>query len=219
MKRVLITIDPSDIPLSPVYEAIAMEPGVEEAYIVNWNVATPPMGFLLRIHGTYEQLDSVIADDPNVSHHEILPIRERECYCYLAGESTAGERALFENFTQGSLLTVPPITIHADTSSTFTLIGNSEDIQAAVEGVPDAVDVTVEEVGGERVAADSVVGALAPRQREAIEVALELGYYHIPRDGTIDDVAEALDCATATAAEHLQKAEAKVLSTLFGVRE
>lgn len=41
-------------------------------------------------------------------------------------------------------------------------------------------------------------------------------HYEIPREATIDDVASALDCAPATAAEHLRKAESAVLADLFG---
>lgn len=215
MKRVRITIDPSELSLSPVYEEVATGETFERAHIVNWNVSTPPIGFLLRIRGEIEQLASIVDEDPNVSSYEIIPLGGRECYCFLAGEATQGERALFENFTRGSLLTVPPVTINDDASSTFTIVGDAGDIQAAVEGVPDVVGVSVEEVGGERVASDSVVGALSPRQRESIEAALAIGYYDIPRDVTIQDVAAELDCATATAAEHLRKAEARVLTSLF----
>lgn len=218
MKRVRITIDPSELSLSPVYETIATRDAFERAHIVNWNVSSPPIGFLLRIRGAVERLASILEADPSVTSHEIIPLGGRECYCFLAGEATPGERALFENFTRGSLLTVPPVTINDDASSTFTIVGDSGDIQAAVDGVPEGVDVSVDEVGGERVAPDSVVGALSPRQREAIEVALSIGYYDVPREVTIQDVAAELDCGTATAAEHLRKAEARVLTSLFDAR-
>lgn len=218
MERVRITVDQGDLSLSPIYGALAGESGVERAQIVNWNVSEPPTGFLLRVRGEYERLESILDGDPDVSDHEFLPLGGREGYCFLEGAATSGERALFENFTRGSLLTVPLVVINDDATSTFTLIGNRADLQAAVEDVPAPVDVEVEAVGGERVATDSVVGALSPRQREAIEVGLDLGYYDVPREVTVDDVAEELGCATATAAEHLRKAEGKVLSSLFGER-
>ena len=56
---------------------------------------------------------------------------------------------------------------------------------------------------------------MSPRQRDAVEAVLEIGYYTVPRNATITDVAGELDCVTATAAEHLRKAEWKILSTLF----
>lgn len=76
--------------------------------------------------------------------------------------------------------------------------------------------VTVEEVGGNRVATDSVVDALSLRQREAIEAALAIGYYDVPREATLEDVAGEIESARATAAEHLRKAESNLVSALFG---
>lgn len=48
-----------------------------------------------------------------------------------------------------------------------------------------------------------------------IQAALSLGYYEVPRTASHEDVAEELDCAPSTAAEHLRKAEATVIETVF----
>ncbi len=50
---------------------------------------------------------------------------------------------------------------------------------------------------------------------EYIQAALSLGYYGVPRTASHEDVAEELDCAPSTAAEHLRKAEATVIETVF----
>ncbi|MFC6975764.1 helix-turn-helix domain-containing protein [Halomicroarcula sp. GCM10025709] len=63
--------------------------------------------------------------------------------------------------------------------------------------------------------AATVETRLSDRQREAVEAALSLGYYDIPRTATHEAVADALDCAPSTAAEHLRKAESRVLHALF----
>jgi hypothetical protein len=216
MKRVRITIDPHGIPLPPIYERMTRgSESLSAVRIVNWNVAEPPAGFLLWLRGDYRQFAGALASDASVDDYEILPLTDDECYCFLSGETGPASRALFENFTRGSLLTVPPVLCHGDGSSTFTLVGTEADIQAAVDGVPPGVDVTVRGVGGERVTPDSALEQLSARQREAVEVAIEAGYYDIPRTATTEDVAERLDCATATAAEHLRKAESTVLRALL----
>jgi hypothetical protein len=215
MKRVRITIDPGGIPLPPVYEAIADGPHVADARIVNWNVSEPPTGFLLWLRGDPEGFEAYMAGDDDVASYEVLPIADDAFHCFLEGDVPAASRALFENFTRGSLMTVPPVEIHDGGASTFTIFGTEADIQAAVEGVPDGVAVDVEAVGGRGVAQASAVGRLSDRQRAAVEAALELGYYDVPRAATTDDVARELDCAPATAAEHLQKAESRVLAALF----
>lgn len=150
-----------------------------------------------------------------VTDYEVLPIADREWYCFFEGTVSSAARSLFENFTRGSLMTVPPIECNDDGSNTYTIIGTEADIQAAIDGVPDMVDVSVERIGGKRVTAESVVDRLAPRQRVAVETALELGYYDVPRNATSEDIADELGCATATAAEHLQKAESVLIASLF----
>lgn len=216
MKRVRITMDPHDIPLPPIYER--MTRGADEltqVHIVNWNVSEPPTGFLLWLRGDYEGFDAELASDDSIDDYALLPRTDEECYCFLSGEVGPASRALFENFTQGTLLTVPPVVCHDDGSSTFTLVGTDSDIQNAVEGPPPGVDITVEQVGGERVTPDSAVSELSARQREAVETAIDVGYYAVPREATIETVAEKLDCATATAAEHLRKAEVTVFRALL----
>lgn len=61
-----------------------------------------------------------------------------------------------------------------------------------------------------------VTGAmLTAHQREAVEAALALGYYDIPRESSQEDIAAAIDCAPSTAAEHLRKAEGKLVQSAF----
>ncbi|QLG50844.1 helix-turn-helix domain-containing protein [Natrinema halophilum] len=217
MKRVRITLRPRGAYAPPIYERIAGGASyLERARIVNWNVSSPPTGFLFRLEGTYRRFERELAESPMVSDYEVIPVTDRECYCFLEGDVSAAARSLFENFTRGSLMTVPPIECNDDGTNTFTIVGTETDIQSAVDGVPDGVGVTVEQVGGKRVAADSVVGRLSDRQREAVATALELGYYDVPKTATSADVARELGCATATAAEHLQKAESTVFESLIG---
>ena len=56
---------------------------------------------------------------------------------------------------------------------------------------------------------------LTDRQREVAETAVELGYYDIPRSASQEDIAAELDCAPSTIAEHLRKAEARILRAQF----
>lgn len=218
MKRVRITMDPHDIPLPPIYERMTRgADDLDAVHIVNWNVSEPPTGFLLWFRGDYDSFDDELASDDAINDYALLPRTDEECYCFLSGEVGPASRALFENFTRGTLLTVPPVVCHDDGSSTFTLVGTDTDIQEAVEGPPPGVDITIQRVGGERVTPDSAVSHLSARQREAVEAAIATGYYAVPREATIETVADKLECATATAAEHLRKAETTVFRALLDV--
>lgn len=61
---------------------------------------------------------------------------------------------------------------------------------------------------------DSALPDLSPRQREALQTAVEMGYYQIPREHTTADVASALGVERRTAEEHLRRAENKLLGAL-----
>jgi hypothetical protein len=216
MKRVRLTISPPEDYLPPAYRRLTLEASALSAVrIVNWNVADPPVGFLLWVQGDYRQLEAAFEDVANVREVALFPDGPETAYCFLAAERPTAARALFENFTREDVLTVPPVECHDDGSSTFTLVGTDAAIQAAVEGIPDAVGVTVEAVGAGPVSVDDAVRSLSPRQREAARAGLRVGYYDVPREATIADVAAELDCGRATAAEHLQKAEANLFRALL----
>lgn len=82
--------------------------------------------------------------------------------------------------------------------------------------------VTVEskrEVGGAAadaplVTLDTALPDLSPRQREALVVASDEGYYRIPRETTTADIAAELGVERRTAEEHLRRAENKLLGAL-----
>lgn len=217
MKRVRITIDPGEATLPRTFERATADDGPDVAVQVrNWNVATDPAAFLLRIEGEYDRFAALLESDPAVDEYELLSLSADECYCFVRGPGTADAWALWEQFQRGSLLTVPPAEWNPDGSYTFTAVGAETDVQAAVETTPASVGVTVEAVGGTRVAPESVVDRLSERQRAAVDAAVACGYYDVPRSGTLEDVASELECARSTAAEHLQKAESRILVGLFG---
>ena len=62
---------------------------------------------------------------------------------------------------------------------------------------------------------EAVETALTDRQREALEVAHDGGYYAWPREVTCQELAEELGVATPTYTEHLRTAEQKLIQLLF----
>jgi predicted DNA binding protein len=58
------------------------------------------------------------------------------------------------------------------------------------------------------------MAALTDRQREALAVAVEGGYYEQPREIGTTEVAERMGVGRRTAAEHLRKAERRVLQAV-----
>jgi predicted DNA binding protein len=123
-----------------------------------------------------------------------------------------GER-LVEAVSQGSLVLASPLEYLDGGRVRFTLVGSSADLRAAVDAIPDDIRVELDRVGAYD---DPAANGLTDRQRDALGAAVEVGYYEVPRRGTVADAAERLDCASGTASEHLRKAEATLVYEAVG---
>jgi predicted DNA binding protein len=209
MKHVRLTISAPAGTVHPVFDLLTDADLVESVTGLHWNFSGDRLGTLHYIEGDPEAYRAKL---------EAIPWSRTDgtFYAYHQCVVDGGARALFETFTRGSLLLVPPVEYGRDGSATFSLFGDSAEIQAALDGVPDAVDVEVHEVGGFADTPRATDAGLSDRQREAGETAVAIGYYDVPRAASHEDVAAAMDCAPSTAAEHLRKAESKLLRATFG---
>ncbi len=96
-----------------------------------------------------------------------------------------------------------------------TLLGTDDAIGRAVDAIPPAVDVTLDRTGpytGTFAASEPV---LAERQRQVLDIALDVGYYEVPREATHRDIAACLGLAPGTVSEHLQQTEHQLVAAQF----
>jgi len=135
-------------------------------------------------------------------------------YLYVRERLTTDDREFSTAFVQPGLVLVFPVVYQGDGTVRVTAVGPAEAVQRSVESVPETMDVEVRAVGeylADRV--DSRLG-LTQRQFEAVEAAVDTGYYGTTREATLSDVATRLDCASGTAAELLRRAERTVMASL-----
>ncbi|MFB6228878.1 MAG: helix-turn-helix domain-containing protein [Halobacteriales archaeon] len=95
------------------------------------------------------------------------------------------------------------------------MFGPDDELQEAVTSVPPPIDVTIEAVGGLADTTTAVEARLTDRQREIVKTAVNKGYYDVPRTASQADIATELDCASSTVAEHLRKAESRMMRAQF----
>jgi len=72
--------------------------------------------------------------------------------------------------------------------------------------------VSVNRLGEDDAYRESQVTALTDRQEEVLEGARERGYHEIPRQASVREVADEVGCSKSTTADHLRKAEARLVS-------
>jgi hypothetical protein len=163
---------------------------------------------LFYVEGDREAYVEALAATDTILDFEVTGLDEDACYAYVREESSSFDTALRDAFEGPGLLVVPPIEFRSDGTARLTVVGEPERLQAALEDVPAEATVDVQRVAEY----DGPPGPTrADRQREAAAAAFEVGYYDVPRSGTLEDVAAELDCAPGTASEHLRKAEREAL--------
>jgi hypothetical protein len=212
--RVRLTAGGREGEIHPMFDVLANAPFVDRATALQWNFVGDELGILHYIEGDIGAFETTIIDIDPVLDYELEPAGDRAFYAYIH-DAVPGP---FEEFTPttGALVIVPPISYHEDGTVTLSLFGPSEQIRPFVGSISGPVDVEIDEVSGLAALATASETLLSERQHEAAETALDLGYYEVPRTASHEDVADAIGCAPSTAAEHLRKAESKLLHSVLG---
>lgn len=213
--RVRVTAHGHEAAIHPVYDLWTNAEFVDRSLALQWNQSGDTLGILHYARGDADAFEAAIREIPEVMGYDIERACDDEFYVYISDASTPSLREMFGSLTAGTVVIVPPIVYREDGWVTLSLFGPDEDLQEAIDRIPEPVEVQVEAVSGLDSVAAAVETRLTDRQREAVEAALDLGYYEVPRTAGHEDVAAELGCAPSTAAEHIRKAEAAVLRSVF----
>lgn len=103
-----------------------------------------------------------------------------------------------------------------DAGVDVSIVGTQAALVRSVEKYDDVgVDVVLERItdyAGPRTSLDAVT----ERQRDVLETAYEMGYFEVPREVSVADVAADLGLDPSTVSEHLRRGERNLLSELLG---
>lgn len=124
---------------------------------------------------------------------------------------------LYEGF-----LPIGPTTLEDGNEVFNLLLSERAELPRAVGLLEEYGPVSVERISNEfsRQVIPSATGwqelltSVPPRQRAVLNTATELGYYEIPRQATLADIADELDITKTTASNHLRKAEGRIIEFL-----
>lgn len=120
------------------------------------------------------------------------------------------DTALYEFVEQSDLAPEYPVVVR-DGWFDFDLTGMRAQLNAVRDDLEDSpLAFELQFVVDEDADADAD-GLLTDRQRQALETALRLGYFEVPREATLADVAAELGVDKSTASTLLRRGEARVL--------
>ena len=205
------TVDPDAAPT--FYNLLANSERIAEARLIGGNPTREGVETLLyALEGDPERFRAEATETPGIESVDLSATEDGWTYALVEARplATPMYETIHRARMQSSFVARRPI-VYRDGAIHFSVVGDPASLQAAFDRASDAVDVRIDEIETVRGDPDRPTATLSQRQREAVTVALELGYYDQPRAATHADVAAELECATATASEHLRKAEAKLV--------
>lgn len=215
MKYLELTVDMPAWARHPMQEFCRQSDAMGRVELITWNVTGEGAEYaFFRMQGDIDAYRDRIESVDSVREYNLTPIDDASFYSYVVQQPREAERMWRQAFMSRNLVVVPPIVYDGDVRMTLTVVGDNDDLQALLEDFPDDFDLTVNEVGDYDRRHATVVAGLTERQMEAIEIAVDLGYYAVPRGATLAEVAEELGCAESTASSHLRKAEERVMHRL-----
>ena len=213
MRYLRVTLRQDEGIVHPMHEFVVEREGYGPARLIHWNPAAAEINTMIfRVAGDPDPYAEALAERERVVDFEVSPGRRRAFFVYVRERLTESERRLTAAFTKAGVVVLPPVEYRTDGTIGVTLVGPADQLQRTVDESPESIDVDVDSVG--RYGAGRIDGAsdLTDRQFRAVEIAVDAGYYDTPREATVDDVAAELGCSAGTAAEHLRKAEATIMS-------
>jgi DNA-binding CsgD family transcriptional regulator len=96
----------------------------------------------------------------------------------------------------------------------ITMLGEDKKIREAITGLPDEIQITLDGIGEYHPDMRQLASLLTDRQQELLELAINEGYYEMPRRATLSDLADRGNISAGTVGEHLRKIERKVIMDL-----
>ncbi|MDB2270247.1 helix-turn-helix domain-containing protein [Halorubrum ezzemoulense] len=200
--------------LHPMHRFVCESPAVDRETILERDAGGELTTLLLHVAGDRRRYERTVEEVPQVEEWTTTDAEEG-FYVYVRTRLRDRERRYREALDRDAVLVVPPVELRSDRTVRQTLVGRSDALSAVVEALPAAVDVEVLRTG----TYDRSLGVRpSERQREALAAAWAAGYYEVPREGGIEAVAEALDCATSTASDLLRRAERRVVAAALDER-
>lgn len=215
MRRLQVTLRLPPRLRHPIQELIGPDAPVRRSRLLYGNLLDETATrFVFYVEGAIEPYRTVLAEADDVRSVDITPVNEHSFYSLVERELRDGDRYLRRSLEGSGAIIIPPLEYTGDGAIRMTVLGDPDDLRTTLADLPTDLDVELEGTGRTPAFHASVPVQLTDRQREAVEAAVECGYYAVPREGSLADVADALGCASSTASNHLRKAQARVMTAV-----
>lgn len=207
MKRIQFLVTYPERFVHPFHHRIMENPSISRAELLMWS-PTEDATTLFWCDGDRDATEAVLGDIDSLVASTFVEDQEGT-YAFLQQADYQFADALLEVIGRSHVIFLPPVTFLETGAVQFEAVGETTAIGEFHGKLSELGDLSIERV--REFEREHSPSDLTDRQEEALETAVAVGYYEIPREGTVSDVADALGCSTSTAGELVRKAEASVV--------
>jgi len=215
MRRVVLTLAPEEGAFNAVDGVIAEDQAVEREAVLDVDWLSDGSSLVLyRLSGEEGPLLESLGSHEGVLEYQVTDRDDDRFYLFLHTDAGQPLSDLLELVEDNAILIQRPIEF-TEGGISVTVAGDAGALREAFAGIPDEIEARIHEMGEYAPDESRILTAITDRQREALEAAIDAGYYELPREGTAEDVAARLECTPSTASELLRRAEAAIVTELF----
>jgi predicted DNA binding protein len=199
----------------PLGKKLTNEPSIERKAIHHVELLTDNTVLLFAEgSGDKERYKEIMGNSPHVTDYLVSGGNRWMAVSQFTPTDTA--RRALELQRDSDIVIDMPIRFTTDGAFRTTYIGDDKSFQELFQNVgkEESVAFEVVETGDYDPNGSLFTRLLTTRQREVLRTAVEMGYYKVPREATLEDIAEAVGIVPTTASEHLRKVEERVFGTL-----
>ena len=207
MKRIQFSAAYPERLTHPLHQRIVEGTTIERAELLMWS-PTEDATTLLWCDGDAAATRAALDEIDSLRDSSLVEDADGT-YAFLRQSAYEFPPALLETIERSAVIFLPPVVFLATGEVRFEAVGETAAMSRFHAELAELARLTIERVHDfERTHSPS---ALTDRQRDALDAAVSVGYYEVPREGTVADVARRLECSTSTAGELIRKAEAAVV--------
>lgn len=214
MKRIQFSATYPERFVHPLHRKIVQETPIRRAELLMWT-PTEDATTLFWCDGDRDATRTVVDEIDSLVVSRLVEETDGT-YAFLQQDEYEFSAALLDTIVSSRVIFLPPV-VFLDTGDVqFEAVGEAPALSTFYDDLSELAELTIEQV--HEFEREQSPSCLTDRQRAALDTAVSVGYYELPREGTVSDIAHALDCSTSTAGELVRKAEAAVVQNYIETR-
>lgn len=214
MKRIQFLVTYPAQFVHPLHQEIKDGTSISRAELLMWS-PTKDATTLFWCDGSREATENAIENIDSLLDSNVVE-DTNGAYAFLRQDEYEFASTLLDTIEESHVTFLPPVVFLETGEIQFETVGETTALSTLHEKLSELGELTIEQVHDfERKNSPS---CLTDRQKAALEAGVSVGYYEVPREGTVADIADTLNCSTSTAGELVRKAEAAVIQNYTETR-